>query len=143
MTSHRGPRARLDAGQSLAEMALALPILLALLIGIVELGRAWNVRQVITNAAREGSRVAVTGQPQGTVQSVIDARLTDAGLDPALATVDIQLGAGVGSPSTVQVDYPYQFLFLGPAVDLLQSGGSEIPGSVMLSTTTTMRREQP
>ncbi|MCK5448597.1 MAG: pilus assembly protein, partial [Gemmatimonadetes bacterium] len=34
-----------DAGQALIEVAIALPILLALLIGIFEFARAYNVQQ--------------------------------------------------------------------------------------------------
>ena len=45
-----------DAGQSLAEFAILLPILMGVVIGIFEFGRAWNVDQVLTNAAREGAR---------------------------------------------------------------------------------------
>ena len=46
-------------GQALVELALILPILLMLLLGIFEFGRAWNTKQVITDAAREGARLAV------------------------------------------------------------------------------------
>ena len=44
-------------GQALVELALILPILLMLLLGIFEFGRAWNTKQVITDAAREGARL--------------------------------------------------------------------------------------
>ena len=45
---------RSNSGQSIVEVAIAMPILLGLVIGIFEFGRAWNIRQVTTNAAREG-----------------------------------------------------------------------------------------
>ena len=48
-----------EAGQALVEVAIALPILLGLLVGIFEFARAYNVQQVITNAAREGAREGV------------------------------------------------------------------------------------
>lgn len=135
-------RRRGTRGQSLVEMAIALPILLALLIGIVEMSRAWNARQVLTNAAREGARLGVIqGKTAAEVQAAVGARLTDAGLDPGLATVTITgVDAATGTPTVVQVDYPFQFLFLGPVVDLL-GGGSTIPGSITLATTATMRHE--
>lgn len=50
---------REDCGAELVEAALVLPLLLMLLVGTVWLGRAYNVYQTITRAAREGARYAV------------------------------------------------------------------------------------
>lgn len=47
-----------DDGQSLIELALALPLLLILLLGIVDGGRAYYFAGVIANAAREGANYA-------------------------------------------------------------------------------------
>jgi Flp pilus assembly protein TadG len=44
-------------GAQLAEFALFLPILLVLMIGIFDFGGAWNLKQVLTNATREGARI--------------------------------------------------------------------------------------
>src|SRR5205814_7503233 len=46
-------------GQTLLETALTLPLLLLVSISIFEFGRAYQTWQVLTNAAREGARVAV------------------------------------------------------------------------------------
>lgn len=48
-----------DQGAELVEFALVVPILVMLLIGIVWIGRAFNVYVTITRAAREGARYAV------------------------------------------------------------------------------------
>jgi TadE-like protein len=48
-----------DSGAELFEFAIVAPILLMLLIGIVWVGRAYNVYSTITRAAREGARYAV------------------------------------------------------------------------------------
>jgi Flp pilus assembly protein TadG len=48
-----------ELGAELVEAALVLPILLMLLLGIVSFGRAYNVYQTITRAAREGAKQAV------------------------------------------------------------------------------------
>ena len=45
-------------GQSLIEFALVLPILLLVLFGITEFGRAIMVKNVLHTAAREGARLA-------------------------------------------------------------------------------------
>src|SRR5436190_17909918 len=51
---HRNQR-----GTALIEMALTLPLMLLVSAGIFEFGRAYQTWQVITNAAREGARIAV------------------------------------------------------------------------------------
>lgn len=45
-----------EAGAELLEAALVLPVLLVLLFGIVSFGRAYNVYQTMTRAAREAAR---------------------------------------------------------------------------------------
>ncbi|MGH9354279.1 MAG: TadE/TadG family type IV pilus assembly protein [Terriglobia bacterium] len=47
------------AGAELFEFALVIPLLLALILGIIWIGRAYNVYETITRAAREGVRYAV------------------------------------------------------------------------------------
>jgi Flp pilus assembly protein TadG len=48
-------------GAALVEFALLIPVLLTLLLGIWELGRMVETQQIISNAAREGGRMASTG----------------------------------------------------------------------------------
>jgi Flp pilus assembly protein TadG len=46
-------------GQALVEMAIILPLLLLLVLGIFEFGRAMYIKNTLTNAARAGARAAV------------------------------------------------------------------------------------
>jgi TadE-like protein len=81
-------------GAELVEMALVLPILLMLLLGIIAFGRAYDVYQTITRAAREGARQAVltgcatcanptTIPPSATIQSsYVNPAMQAANLDP-------------------------------------------------------------
>ena len=48
-----------ESGAEIVEAAFVLPLLLMLLLGIFWLGRAYNVYETITRAAREGTRYAV------------------------------------------------------------------------------------
>jgi Flp pilus assembly protein TadG len=59
-----------ERGQSLAEFALILPVLLLLIAGIIEFGRGWNISQVVADAAREGARSAVVADNSVTPDSV-------------------------------------------------------------------------
>ena len=54
----------------MVETALVLPIMLMIILGIVEFGRAFSVSQLLTNAAREGNRMSVLSGV--TTQNVID-----------------------------------------------------------------------
>ena len=58
-TEAEGHRRR---GQTLAEFAISLPLLLILVFGIVEFGRMFQSWVTIQNAARAAARYAVTGR---------------------------------------------------------------------------------
>jgi Flp pilus assembly protein TadG len=132
-----------DAGQSLVEFAILVPVLMGVVVGIFEFGRAWNVDQVLTNAAREGARLAVIEtSSEGDVIEAVETALTNAALDPSVATISV---AGVednyGTPATVQIQYPYVFVFLGPIMAFLGDGGGDTPGSITLTSQIVMRNE--
>lgn len=49
--------------QEIAELAIVLPILFSLIIGIYSFGRAFNIYSTITRAAQAGARLAVASTP--------------------------------------------------------------------------------
>ena len=49
-------------GQALVEFALVLPIFILVLVAIFDLGRAVFAYNTLTNAAREGARIAIVNQ---------------------------------------------------------------------------------
>ena len=64
MTSRKWFRAWHDErGQALAEFAIVLPLILFFIAAILEFGRAWNIKQAVTDAAREGARYTVVMDP--------------------------------------------------------------------------------
>ena len=50
-------RRRGERGAAAVEMALILPVLLLLVGGIIDFGRAFNAQMTLTQAAREGARM--------------------------------------------------------------------------------------
>ncbi|MRS01618.1 pilus assembly protein [bacterium] len=48
-----------SSGQVLVEMAIILPLLMLLVMGIFEFGRAMYIKNTLTHAARAGARAAV------------------------------------------------------------------------------------
>jgi TadE-like protein len=77
-------------GQALVEFALALPVLLVIFMGLFDFGRAVFAYNSVSNAAREGARVAIVDQtvvggvPAGATEAANQA--TALGLDPADVT---------------------------------------------------------
>jgi len=104
-------------GQSLIEFALVLPILLLVLFGIAEFGRAIMVKNILHTASREGARLGVVlpvdenfeVQVFDRVQQVLGA----ASLEVAGDAITIQTPSE-GDPS-VRVTITYDF-------DLLTGG---------------------
>ncbi len=128
------------SGQALVEFALVIPLLLALIIGVVELSRAWNVHQVLTNTAREALRSAVVDDPTFTQDQMhmrISESLRLASLDPSRIEVSIDgWKSGTGNPARIELRYPYEFNLLGPLMEW--STGQR---AVTLSTAFIMRNE--
>ncbi len=54
-----------DRGAAAVEFALVLPLLLLVVFGLVDFGRAYNMQIMLTQAAREGVRVAALGGSAG------------------------------------------------------------------------------
>jgi Flp pilus assembly protein TadG len=132
-------RLRSERGQALAEFALVLPLILLFIAGIVEMGRAWNIKQAVTDAAREGARYAVVQDPTITstddVKAKVEERLALASIESS--TIDFS-GAfhTPGSEMTVTVSTQHQMGLIGA---LLEWGGA--PSVVTISTQATMRSE--
>lgn len=131
-----------ERGQALVEFALIAPLLILLIVGVFELARAWQSYQVITDAAREGARVAVIdATPPVTLDSVQNTvlnALTLANLDPGLVDSLGIMGfhTGRGNPTEVYLSYTHNWIWLRPLL-----GWFGAAGSVTLKTNIIMRQE--
>ena len=141
---------RSQRGAALLEMALTLPLLLLVCVGILEFGRAYQTWQVITNAAREGARIAVLpGMDDTAVRSRVQQYMTIGQLPQAAsATIAIDRnrtvsvgGTDTASASQVIVNYPFDFVVLDPIARLATGQGSGTPSSLNMVATATMRNE--
>lgn len=103
-------------------MALILPVFLALVMGIYEFGRAYNLSQTLTNAAREGARFSVAPMvATGTLPTVdevtshVQVYLDSGSIHGSSVNVNQTETLPVNGVTTVysnvQVSAPYQFLF--------------------------------
>ena len=131
-------------GQSLVEFALVVPIFLVLLFGMVEYGRAWMTKNILTGAAREAVRIyAVIPYDNVAAESRAVNILSSAGLDPGrwditpiLLDINGVVVDDVNAATTMRVDVSYNF----PVIIV-----GFIPGlpsnNIPLATSTTMRKE--
>jgi Flp pilus assembly protein TadG len=137
-----------ERGAAVIETALTLPLMLFVSVGIFEFGRAYQTWQVLTNAAREGARIAVLpGTADGVVTARVQSYLADGQISrPASAAVsitrnnEISIGAGTASASRVTVSYPYEFIVLQPVATLV-SPGSTVGEPLTMTASALMRNE--
>ena len=127
------------SGSQIAEFAVSLPLLLVLVVGIFDFGNAFNLKQKLTNGAREAARL-------GASQSTSD--LTQTPPQSVLAIRDLvsnylqnsrinDCGIGTSAATPVGASTPWKWTFSGTC----PNGGSFVltvdRGSVFISTVTT------
>jgi len=130
-----------DKGAELVEFALIFPLLLLTVMGIIDTGFLFQRYEVLTNAAREGARIAVLpGYAQSDVQARVDEYLTAGGLVAGSATVSFlpTQAVNVGGPggvcmtvTGVTVTYPHNFTFVGPILGFF---GQNLTSATLTST---------
>jgi Flp pilus assembly protein TadG len=142
-------RSASERGTALLETALVLPVLLLVSVSIFEFGRAYQTWQVLTNAAREGARIAVL---PNTTTSAIQARVREymaSGQlqNAASATVlvdpnqTVSVGGGTtAKASLVTVNYPFSFIVLNPVARLI-SGTTSLGTAFTMVASSEMRNE--
>jgi Flp pilus assembly protein TadG len=101
--------ARRTEGAAAVEFAIVLGCLLLLITGIMDFGHAFFLKQIVTNASREGARYGVVYQEPrlsvADITSKVNFYLEKAGLtDPSTTQVVVDPGTGAaGSQLTVTV----------------------------------------
>jgi Flp pilus assembly protein TadG len=126
-------------GAAVVEFAIIAPLFFMMVFGMIEFGRAIMVQQVLTNASREGARVAVLDSQTPTatqVKSLVATYLQNAGITGATVTINPAepTSASYGQPVTVNVQIPFSNVSWLPAPWFLT-------GSTKLKASTVMRRE--
>jgi Flp pilus assembly protein TadG len=129
-----------EAGTSIVEMAIVLPLLLLLVFAIGDFGIAYTRWVSLTNAAREGARAGVVFREPcdaGAVEDEIRATVSDfadsSGLDDPIDIDIIGACLGTGTELRVTAIVPYNYLALSALAGLAPT--------VNLSARTVMRNE--
>jgi Flp pilus assembly protein TadG len=162
MRAHSGHLSQCRRGAAAVEMAIVAPLLVLLVFGILEVGLLLKDYLGLSQAAREGARIASVGSPLSTIDARIKAsapsidvsRLTwsgewcpyDSSGTPGawtpLADVgsgsDLRNNAAPGSQVKITVELGHQ-LVTGQIMDFLSDAGN--PGTVTLRSSMILRRE--
>ena len=106
-----------ERGQTMAELALVLPVLLVLLLGIAQFGVAFNNYISLTDAVRAGARVAAVSRNSPDPAGACRAPSPRLGRKPQYdgARREISRARRLGIPEsdvTVHADYPYDISLL-------------------------------
>lgn len=118
----------------MTEMALILPLLLLILLGIVETGRIFHSYLVVTEVARDAVRYVSIGAADSAVDEAIQEDIGT--LDSARLTYTITPPPHQrrsGQPVTVRVEYPVQLIT--PVLSSL------LPNPLVVESAVTMRKE--
>jgi Flp pilus assembly protein TadG len=131
-------------GAALIETAITIPIILLIAVGIFEFGRAYQTWQVLTNAAREGARIAIlTEKTDADVQAVVRNYMTNGGLPKSAAAavnIDRNVAMGPNTASRVTINYPFQFMVLNPVVRMV-TADSDTGAPLTMQSVALMRNE--
>ena len=153
---------RRDRGQAVIELALTLPLLLVIVLGVFDFGLMFQKYEVVTNAAREGARVGVlpdytpalararaldymavgglTGAPRGSVDSCAGALApSEICVSAVIGTTPITVGGVTKTVNVITViaTYDHEYRFVGPLMTLF--GGTL--GTTRISAASMMRME--
>jgi Flp pilus assembly protein TadG len=138
-------KSKRDEGAELIELAIVLPVILLCFAVIVDFGFLFQRFETITNAAREGARLATlpnytVSDVQGRIANYMAAGGLSGGPTPYVnltATRTLPSGQTI-TVAEVVVWYPAGMQYLGPIAGLVGGGGH---GSLMLRATSIMRAE--
>lgn len=120
-------------GQAMTEFALLIPVMIMLVLGIIEFGRAFYYYSSIANAAREGARYGVVhAADQDGIRAAAVSNAVGLGL--TFSNIDAQcLPSGICAfGNQVRVTVTYNFTSVAPLIP-----------SFTMNRTATMRIESP
>ena len=150
MNAPRTRRSKLssESGAELIEFAVSLPMLLLIGLGIIDFGLLFQRYLVVTNAAREGARVAVLpGYGDADVIARVNQYLAAGGLGgshdaPVIShPAPVAVGLNCAAVTSVTVTYPVRFSFVGGIAAYF--GVSGFASRELVTATSEMRNEVP
>lgn len=148
MNPLKTPPAERRHGAAVVEMAVVMPIFVMVVLGIVEFGRAMMVGQMLTNSAREATRLAIVdGSSNASVRQSIRSFLNKSigvSENDLIVTIDIEPASGNEDPHDMIEDAHLRDL-VTIVVEVPFDKVSYIPGNYLngkhLKARSSMRKE--
>lgn len=118
-------------GQAMVELAIVLPILLLLVMGIIDFGRIYHGYLAVTTAAREAARQAAIGATDAEIK---ETALTAASpLDTAALSVQVSPGESGRYPGTaITVEVRYSLPLLTPIIQGMLPNPFTVTGQAVM-----------
>jgi Flp pilus assembly protein TadG len=112
-----------ERGQGIIELAIALPVLLLLLLGVLDVGRAYWALVSLKDAVSEGAQYAAAYPTRTTeiCQRAAESSTALVVLAPDMFTVDYVDPPTSGQPITVTV--AYDFWLVNPVINAMVPDG--------------------
>lgn len=130
-----------ENGATLVEFALALPLLLALLLGIVEFGWMFGRNVDVGHAARESVRLAAVNFPE--YDNPTGANTTNALLTEICNQVSLSSSVVVSVSGSGDRGDPVEVTITAPGTSLTGFLNWVFPNDLELAATSSSRIEQP
>lgn len=97
-------------GQAVAELAILLPLLVLILLGCLDLGRVFSVWLTLSNATREGARLAASSPADSTkIEERTRVDIAEQGLPAEQVAIQVEPSNAAqrvgGQPVTVTASY--------------------------------------
>jgi hypothetical protein len=110
---------RSERGQTMTEFAIVLPIFCLLLLGIAQLGIAFNNYLALTDAVRAGARYAATDRTSSSQCSDVQNKIKNSASDLDQSKLSIPCPVSTWEPGEdvrVCASYPYDINLIGIVV---------------------------
>lgn len=107
-----------ERGQAVVELALVLPVLFLILMGIIDFGHVFLTDLQVNTAARYGARLAVTGKTDADIIAAVVGELGNPQDGLSVTITPEPYNRKVGQPVTVTVSYdvPIWTPFIKPII---------------------------
>ena len=133
----RSPSLQSARGAVLVEFTLVVPLLLLLTLGVVDISRAFFVKNILYQAAREGVRTAAVMTSADV--DVVQARVKEVASAANVQVVAITLSEPIDHQMNVVVESSFKWILPG----LFRMIGMNIDSDMSLKASAWMRRETP
>lgn len=144
MTGLRGAKTR--KGAAMIEFAVVLPILLIVVLGIIEFGRAIMVLDLVNNVARQGARAgSVPWRTNTDITAAVDTALSNSMLPSrsvgTVVTIKVNGNASTNAGAAVSDDQIAVTVAVTVSSTTWLPGAGLIGPATLLKGTVVMRRE--